>query len=119
MIIETLDKYPKVAARLFVMAQERGWVGRASSVRMSREKPAEAYLRLRTLPGEQGQVDWAHFGHLQIGRAKRALMAFVMVLSWSRQIFVRFYLNAPWMPSCTAMSRVRVMGWTAKSSTLR
>ena len=100
MIIETLDKYPKLsAARLFVMAQERGYSGgssqfRAHVARLRPRKPAEAYLRLRTLPGEQGQVDWAHFGHLQIGRAKRALMAFVMVLSWSRQIFVRFYLNA-------------------------
>jgi hypothetical protein len=30
---------------------------------------------------------------VQIGGAKRPLMAFVMVLSWSRQIFLRFYLN--------------------------
>ncbi len=35
-----------------------------------RPRPAaEAYLRLRTLPGEQAQVDWAHFGKLAIGRA--------------------------------------------------
>lgn len=100
MIIETLSKYPRLsAARLFVMAQERGYRGgssqfRAHVARLRPRKPAEAYLRLRTLPGEQSQVDWAHFGHLQIGQAKRALMAFVMVLSWSRQLFVRFYLNA-------------------------
>ena len=31
---------------------------------------------------------------MQVGRAKRALMAFVLVLSWSRQIFLRFSLNA-------------------------
>ena len=53
---------------------------------------AEAYLRLRTLPGEQGQVDWAHFGKMVVGRARRPLMAFVMVLSYSRHLFVRFYL---------------------------
>jgi hypothetical protein len=40
------------------------------------------------------QVDWGHFGHLEIGRARRPLMAFVAVLSWSRQIFLRFYLGA-------------------------
>jgi transposase len=57
-------------------------------------RPAEAYLRLRTLPGEQGQVDWGHFGHLDIGRARRPLMAFVMVLSYSRAIFLRFFLDA-------------------------
>jgi transposase len=100
LIIDTLDKYPRLsAARLFVMAQERGYRGgpsqfRAHVARLRPRKSAEAYLRLRTLPGDQAQVDWAHFGHVQIGRATRALMAFVMVLSWSRQIFVRFYLNA-------------------------
>jgi len=39
-------------------------------------------------------VDWGHFGHLEIGRARRPLMAFVMVLSHSRQIFLRFFLDA-------------------------
>ena len=60
-----------------------------------RPRPAaEAYLRLRTLPGEQAQVDWGHFGHLEIGRARRPLMAFVMELSHSRMIFLRFFLDA-------------------------
>lgn len=48
---------------------------------------AEAYLRLHTLAGEQAQVDWAHMGHVVAGKAKRPLMAFVMVLSYSRRIF--------------------------------
>ena len=39
-------------------------------------------------------MDWGHFGHLEIGRARRPLMAFVMVLSHSRQIFLRFFLDA-------------------------
>ena len=51
-------------------------------------------LRLCTLPGEQAQVDWGHFGHLHIGRARQPLMAFVMVLSWPRQIYLRFFLTA-------------------------
>ena len=100
MILEQLEKFPRLsAARLLVMAQEHGYRGGASQFRahVSRSrprKPAEAYLRLHTLPGEQGQMDWGHFGHLQVDRAKHALMAFVLVLSWSRQIFLRFYLNA-------------------------
>jgi hypothetical protein len=49
---------------------------------------------LRTLPGEQMQIDWGHFGHLQIGQARRPLMGFVAVLSYSRRIFLRFFLNA-------------------------
>ena len=55
---------------------------------------AEAYLRLKTLPGEQAQVDWADFGKVRIGRAQRRLMGFVMVLSYSRRTFPRFYLDA-------------------------
>ena len=99
LIIETLAQYPTLsAARLLGMAQARGYAGGASQFRahvaqLRPRRPREAYLRLKTLPGEQGQVDWGHFAHLQIGRAKRPLMAFVMVLSFSRQIFLRFYLN--------------------------
>ncbi len=40
------------------------------------------------------QIDWGHFGHLEIGRVSRTLMGFFAVLPWSRQIFLRFYLGA-------------------------
>ena len=99
-ILATLAKFPTLtAARLHAMVAERGYVGAGSHLRFlvagMRPRPAaEAYLRLRTLPGEQAQVDWGHFGHLQIGRARRPLMAFVMVLSHSRMIFLRFFLDA-------------------------
>ena len=53
----------------------------------------DAYLRLSTLPGEQAQVDWASFGKIKIGNTERKLYAFVMVLSWSRYVFLKFYLN--------------------------
>ena len=99
-MLETLTKFPTLtSSRLLQMLIERGYVGSASHLRHHvadmRPRPApEAYLRLRTLPGEQAQVDWAHFDHLQIGRARRPLMAFVMVLSYSRRIFLRFFLDA-------------------------
>jgi transposase len=99
-ICETLTKFPTLTAtRLQGMVRERGYRGGPSHFRaiIARHRPrpaAEAYLRLRTLPGEQAQVDWGHFGHLEIGRARRPLMAFVAVLSFSRQIFLRFFLDA-------------------------
>jgi len=99
-IHETLGKFPLLtASRLYAMVRERGYKGAPDHFRhvisMHRPRPpAEAYLRLRTIAGEQGQVDWGHFGHLQIGRARRPLMAFVIVLSWSRKIWLRFYLDA-------------------------
>jgi transposase len=99
-IHETLKKFPSLtASRLYAMVYERGYRGSHHHFRhlisLHRPRPVpEAYLRLRTLPGEQAQADWASFGHLQIGRARRPLMAFVMVLSWSRQIYLRFFLDA-------------------------
>jgi transposase len=99
-LLQTLATYPTLtAARLYAMATERGYVGGASHFRalvaqLRPRPPAEAYLRLRTLPGDQAQVDWGHFGYLQIGRARRPLMAFVMVLSYSRMVFLRFFLDA-------------------------
>jgi transposase len=99
-ILATLAKFPTLtAARLHAMVAERGYVGAPSHLRVliasMRPRPAaEAYLRLRTLPAEQAQVDWGHFGHLHIGRASRPLMAFVMVLSHCRMVFLRFFLDA-------------------------
>lgn len=99
-ILETLTQFPRLrASRLYAMVKDRGYPGRPDHFRhlIARHRPrpkAEAYLRLRTLPGEQMQIDWGHFGHLEIGQARRPLMAFVAVLSWSRQIFLRFYLGA-------------------------
>jgi len=99
-IRQTLEKFPSLtASRLYVMVRERGYTGSPDHFRhlISHHRPrpqAEAYLRLVTLPGEQAQVDWGHFGHLAVGRARRPLMAFVMVLSWSRRIFLRFFLDA-------------------------
>jgi transposase len=99
-IRQTVEAFPTLtASRLYVMVRERGYPGRPDHFRhlIACHRPrrkAEAYLRLRSLPGEQGQVDWGHFGQLAIGRARRKLMAFVMVLSYSRQIFLRFFPDA-------------------------
>ena len=100
LILKTLEAFPTLtAARLYAMVYERGYRGNPDHFRhlIARHRPrpsAEAYLRLRALPGEEAQVDWGHFGQLQIGRARRPLMAFVMALSYSRRLFLRFFLDA-------------------------
>jgi len=97
---ETLGRYPKVcASRIFEMIRERGYTGRSSSqVRrvVSRLRPppaAEAYLRLSVLPGEEAQADWGSFGSIAIGRGRRPLSGFVMVLSWSRGVDALFTVD--------------------------
>lgn len=75
-----LEQYPTLtASRLYAMVRERGYAGGQDHFRhlmlhyRPRAKP-EAYLRLKTLPGEQAHVDWGHFGKLTGGRAERPLM---------------------------------------------
>jgi transposase len=88
LIEETLRNYPTLpASRLYEMARERGHVGSSDHFRhfVAMHRPrqsAEAFARLSTVAGEQGQVDWGHFGTWQIGRSIRQLLAFVLVLSW-------------------------------------
>lgn len=97
-IQETLKKYPGIhASRLFIMTKKRGYEGHSASYfrkiisKIRPQKNQEAFARLTTLPGEQGQVDWADFGKCTVGKATHRLMAFVMTLSWSRAIFIRFF----------------------------
>jgi transposase len=68
-IRQTLETFPTLtASRLYVMARERGYRGSPDHFRhlIACHRPrtkAEAYLRLRSLPGEQAQVDRAHLSH--------------------------------------------------------
>jgi len=99
-ILEVLRKHPDISATLlFRMVQSRGYEGKnpghfrklIAELRPVRKK--EAYLTIETLPGEEAQVDWAHCGKILVGKTQRNLSAFVMVLSYSRRIFVRFFLS--------------------------
>lgn len=98
-ITTTLEQYPRLrATRLWAMLRDRGYAGSAVQVRryVRTVRPAaraEAYFRLDTLAGEQGQVDWGNFGAIQVGHARRVLSCFVLVLSWSRAVYARFALD--------------------------
>ena len=94
----TLMQYPRLrATRLYEMVKERGYTGSVVQLRrvVARLRPAtgEAFFRLSTLPGEQAQADWASFGELRIGRAKRRLSCFVLTLSCSRALYLEFFLD--------------------------
>lgn len=99
---ETLRRYPSLAAsQLYEMLTRRGYSGgpdhlrhRVAELGLRPRRSAEAFLQLRTLPGEQAQVDWGHFGARAVDGGVRLLIAFVMVLSYSRRIFLRFFYDA-------------------------
>lgn len=99
---EVLERYPRLpASTLYEMARRRGYPGQQSHFRhciaklaLRPRKAAEAFLDLRTLPGEQAQVDWAYFGQRKVEGGVRKLWAFVMVLSYSRWLYFRFFYDA-------------------------
>jgi len=100
-IRDTFERYPKVPASVvWRMITSRGYSGSESHFRrwvrqreLRPRRQAEAFLELRTLAGEQAQVDWASFGKVSVAGGERRLSAFLMVLSYSRRIFVRFFFD--------------------------
>lgn len=96
---KTLQAHPRLrATRLHRMLQERGYRGSARQVRrkVSELRPRcskEAFLRRRTLPGEEDQTDWGSFGRVRIGRATHPLCCFVKTLTYSRNFYLEFFLN--------------------------
>jgi transposase len=94
----TLAQYPRLrATRLYEMVKQRGYTGSVIQLRrvVAKLRPAkrEAFFRLSTLPGEQAQADWASFGEVRIGRARRRLSCFVLTLSYSRALYLEFFLD--------------------------
>ena len=95
---QTLDQHPRLrATRIHQMIRERGYTGSVIQLRraVARLRPAarEPFLQLQAFPAEQAQVDWAHFGHVAVGRARRTLSCFVITLSWSRALYLEFFFD--------------------------
>lgn len=97
-IRQTLESHPRLrATRIYHMVRDRGYAGSLVQLRrvVARLRPArvEPFLRLRTFAGEQGQVDWAHFGEVSVGRARRRLSCFLITLSYSRALYLEFFFD--------------------------
>lgn len=95
---ETLKNYPQLrATRIFHMVRDRGYTGSIVQLRrvVARLRPVqrEAFLRLCLFPGEQAQADWAHFGEVRVGRARRRLSCFLITLSYSRALYLEFFFD--------------------------
>jgi transposase len=97
-IRQTLDQHPRLrATRIYQMVRARGFEGSIRQLRRTvahlRPERAEPFLRLQMLPAEQAQADWAHFGEVAVGRARRRLSCFVITLSYSRALYLEFFFD--------------------------
>src|ERR1035437_2224593 len=95
-IRQTLDQHPRLlATRIYQMVHDRGYTGSIVQLRRTvarlRPQRCEPFLRLHAFPAEQGQVDWAHFGPVMVGHARRNLSCFVMTLAYSRALYLEFF----------------------------
>ena len=92
-----LEEAPYNAVRILEKIKEQGFTGGRSIVqeyvRGKKEQLDEkATIRFETMPGLQGQVDWAFFEDhvvLENGRSKK-LYCFLMILGYSRMRYIEF-----------------------------
>lgn len=96
-IVRLLEQHAYSSSQLFQRLRQEGYTGGASILRdfvaTVRPRPAAAFLTLQFAPAQAAQVDWASAGSLAVGAGHRRLSFFVMVLCFSRRMYVEFTLR--------------------------
>ena len=96
-IMGLLKEHPYSAVQVLTMLQDQGFTGGITTVKdyiqQIRPRGQEAYLTLSFAPGECAQVDWGSWDMIDVGSTRRRLSFFVMVLGYSRMLYVEFTLG--------------------------
>jgi len=96
-IMGWLKQHPYSAVQILELLREEGFDGGITIVKdyiqQVRPKRTEAYLTLSFAPGECAQVDWGSWDMIEVGNTRRRLSFFVMVLGYSRMMYVEFTLG--------------------------
>jgi len=95
-IVALLEQHDYSAQQILQRIQEAGYQGRytilRAFVKQVRPKPRPAFLTLHFEPGECAQVDWGCAGSVPVGSTHRRLSFFLMVLAFSRKMYLEFTL---------------------------
>jgi transposase len=96
-IVRMLETYPYSAAQVLQRLRQQGFDGGYSIVKayvqQIRPRRQPAFLKLAFAPGECAQVDWGSYGSVRVGQTSRRLSFFVMVLCYSRMMYVEFTVS--------------------------
>jgi len=96
-IVRWLATHPYTATQIFLRLRESGYSGGITIVKEYvhhvRPPRTPAFLTLSFAPGECAQVDWGQFGSIPVGNTHRRLSFFVMVLCYSRMLYVEFTVS--------------------------
>ena len=97
LVTRRLAEHDFTARQLLSQLRTAGYTGGYSILKelVSELRPPrqEAFLPLAFAPGECAQVDWGQAGTLDVPGGKRRLSFFVMVLCYSRILYVEFTLQ--------------------------
>jgi transposase len=96
-IVRMLEKHPYTGTQIFQRLRQNGFDGGITIVtdyvRKIRPPKTKPYLKLSFAPGECAQVDWGSYGTVRVGSTKRRLSFFVMVLCYSRMMYIEFSVS--------------------------
>jgi len=96
-IIRMLETHQYSAAQILLRIREEGFKGGYTIVKdyvhKVRPRRSPAFLKLSFAPGECAQVDWGSFGKIRVGESSRRLSFFVMVLCYSRMMYLEFTVS--------------------------
>jgi transposase len=96
-IVRWLDTHPYSAQQIFQRLCEAGYQGGRTIVKdyvhRIRPRHQEAFLKLDFAPGEAAQVDWGEYGSIGVGSTRRRLSFFLMVLCYSRRMYLEFTVS--------------------------
>jgi len=96
-IVRWLDSHPYSAQQILQRLREQGFRGGATIVKdyvhKIRPRKRPAFLTLDFAPGECAQVDWGEHGTIAVGSTRRRLSFFVMVLCYSRMMYLEFTVS--------------------------
>jgi transposase len=96
-ITRLLDTHPYSAQQIFQRLREEGYGGGITVVRdyvrLIRPPRLPVYLKLHFAPAECAQIDWGSWGTVVVGNTRRRLSFFVIVLAYSRLMYVEFTVS--------------------------
>lgn len=96
-IVRLLETHPYSAQQIFQRLREEGFEGGFTIlkdyVRKVRPVHREAFLKLSFARGECAQLDWGEYGSIGVGSTRRRLSFFIMVLCYSRLMYVEFTVS--------------------------
>ncbi len=95
-IMGLLKEHPYTAVQVLAILRDQGFQGGITIlkdyIQQIRPRAQEPYLTLSFAPGECAQVDWGSWEIIPVGNTRRRLSFFVMVLGYSRMLYVEFTL---------------------------